>query len=210
MIIPLSNASDRMLNAEPLVLDMSDALPGTLQTLSVTPLIKTVQQFGNVESGTSYEVQGCLGPLQPRAIEKKPEGQRAWSWYQLIVPTSVNLNVDDRAAINGTPFRIDAKNNYGSYGFYEYHLLEDYIGDTGGNTMPASREYREVYFDGSITTTQVDVSADVPDATTTLWSLTAPDGTVLDGAVTPMSASVVQITITPAPAPGIYRLAGVG
>lgn len=206
---PITNGSSNPIGSPQTVLDVSDALGGLTRPLTVTPLTKTVVDFGNSEAGSDIETDGVLGPLSGRSLYLKPEGQRAWSWKQLLVRRSIGLAVDDRAEIDGIPYRVKLVNDYSDYGYFEYHLIEDYTGDSGGNTVPASRAYQEVYFDGSTVTVQENVSAQVPDATVAVWTLYAPDNTPIEGAVSPISTTQVQITINPAPVAGTYRLVGV-
>lgn len=65
-----------------------------------------------------------------------------------------------------------------------------------------------VFLDGFTTQQTVDVSTQMSDARTGIWSLYGLDATEILGALTITDATHVQINITPAPAQGSYFLVG--
>ena len=80
----------------------------------------------NVETKISY--QGVVQPLNPEAIQLKPEGQRSWEWLQVHVITDKenNLVVNDRVIYDNKPYKVMFVKNYKLNNYIEYHLLEDY------------------------------------------------------------------------------------
>lgn len=73
------------------------------------------------------KIRGVLQPLKATEINLKPEGQRAWAWYQLHVnPQYKELQVGQYVHINGQKYKIMACNNYDMYGYLEYHVVRGY------------------------------------------------------------------------------------
>lgn len=72
-------------------------------------------------------IRGVLQPLKAQEVNLKPEGQRAWSWYELhISPEFKELQVEQYVHINGNKYKIMAVKNYDMYGYLEYHCVRGY------------------------------------------------------------------------------------
>jgi hypothetical protein len=106
--------------------DMSTTLLDYFQQMTFTVIVKTVVNYVLVETPTSTSFQGVWQPLSPQKIAMKDIGQREWQWNMLHADPSLSLSVDDEIVYNGTQFRVDSKTDYTSYGYIEYHLVNDY------------------------------------------------------------------------------------
>lgn len=72
-------------------------------------------------------LKGVVQPLRPQDLEIKPEGQRAWAWYQVhINPSYPKLRVEQIITIKGDDYKVKAVNNYIPYGYMEYHVIKDF------------------------------------------------------------------------------------
>lgn len=103
-----------------------NTLLGYFQNMVFTTVVKTVVNFQEVETPTDT---GFLGVWQPFSIEElrmKPEGQRSWKWFMLHADVTLVLKVDDIVTYEGTQYRVMQKNDYLHYGYFEYHLIEDW------------------------------------------------------------------------------------
>lgn len=78
------------------------------------------------------ETQGVVQPLKPEAVARKPEGMRSWIWLQVHAHPSFSLKTDEIIVYKGTRFRVDAKLDYTSYGYVEYHLCEAFTRTQSG------------------------------------------------------------------------------
>lgn len=67
-------------------------------------------------------------PFSARQLEIKPEGQRSWAWYRLLMLTNITLKTDDRFVMDGVKYRVMRTSNYSEYGYNEYDVVEDYNG----------------------------------------------------------------------------------
>ena len=74
-------------------------------------------------------IEGVLQPLQLEQLELKPEGQRAWKWYQLHVDKKYKqLPMNGTIEINKAKYKVMASKDYSLNGYIEYHLVQDYRG----------------------------------------------------------------------------------
>ncbi len=107
---------------------MQAAFGGWSSAMQIFLLTQTVLDDGTVEdTQTLVNLRGVFQPLQPKKIALKPEGQRAWSWYQMhIAGDAKGLKVNDRILWRGVQYKIMASNNYSQNNFWEFHLIEDY------------------------------------------------------------------------------------
>lgn len=81
-----------------------------------------------IEVNRTTRIFGVLQPLKAQEIQLKPEGERAWPWYQLHVEAAKykRLRVGQDVDIKNENFRVMAAKNYNLYGYIEYHLVREY------------------------------------------------------------------------------------
>lgn len=68
-----------------------------------------------------------IQPVPATQVNRKPEGQRQWKWWSLIVKDGPLLSVDDVVIINSIAYRIQNISNWSESGFQKYESTEDYI-----------------------------------------------------------------------------------
>lgn len=89
-----------------------------------------------VEGDLSYTTKkinfkGVWQPLKDERLEAKPEGQRSWEWIWIhAVAGSLNLETADKVIFNNKRYKVMEKKDYSLNGFVEYHLVEDYKGNS--------------------------------------------------------------------------------
>jgi len=108
--------------------DMSTALQNWYQPMTFGVITKTVVAFQDVETVVDTQFLGVWQPLSGRQLILKPEGQRAWSWWQLLADLAIDLKVDDIIIYLTKQYRVMAKKNYSLYQYQEYHLISDWVG----------------------------------------------------------------------------------
>lgn len=84
------------------------------------------ENFETRERERKMDFRGVRAPLKAQQLEKKPEGQRAWRWEVLHATTEFNVRPNDVVILNCNRYRVDAKFDYAEYGYYEYHLVQDF------------------------------------------------------------------------------------
>ena len=108
--------------------NMKRTMRGWTERLSVKKITQSIVNFQKVETVDESVITGNLQPMKPETIDRKPEEQRGWIWWSLIQTGGAQLDLDEKAEIDGTPFRVEAKTNWSRSGFIKYELVEDWTG----------------------------------------------------------------------------------
>jgi hypothetical protein len=107
---------------------MQAAFAGWSAPIQIQLITQTVLDDGSVKDTTDpFNLRGVIQPLKPKEVALKPEGERAWSWYQMhIVGDAKGLKVTNKILWRGQRFKIMASKNYSQNNFWEFHMVEDY------------------------------------------------------------------------------------
>lgn len=105
---------------------MGRAFAGWQQNITMTRRADVVVDGLVTHQENSFTFKGVLQPLHPKQIALKPEGQRAWKWYQLHCFSASVLNVNDQVTYLGGLYKVMGEYDYSLNGFIEYHLVKDY------------------------------------------------------------------------------------
>jgi hypothetical protein len=64
-----------------------------------------------------------MQPIPPQRVDRKPEGQRIWKWWEMWADTSLapDTVVQDQ---NGLQFRIQSVQDWSQAGYFHYELTE--------------------------------------------------------------------------------------
>lgn len=125
----IAQGKDTPLNANSgTVPDMSDALLDWFQPITFGVVTTVVDNFQSVQTQVQTSFQGVWQPFTDRQLLLKPEGQRAWSWFQIHADPSLTLNVDSVIIYLGKQYRVMTHKDYSLYKYVEYHVIEDYTG----------------------------------------------------------------------------------
>lgn len=108
--------------------NMSGTLTGWMQKLTFDIITKTIENYEVKEVAERFVFEGVFQPLSFKQLQMKPELQRAWSWFQIHSQTNIYLKLDDVIRFRGKQYRVMFLGEYELYGFYEYHVCEDYEG----------------------------------------------------------------------------------
>lgn len=108
--------------------DVSGALKDWFQAMVFTRVVKQTVGFQDVETPTNINFQGVIQPLTERQMLLLPEGQRAWTWFQLFADPVLTLQVDEVVTWIGKQTRVMARKDYAMYGYVSYHLVQDWTG----------------------------------------------------------------------------------
>lgn len=223
---PIRSAADYPLSDTPGNLpQMADVIQEWLQPIKAMRVSKSQNQsFQTVEGGEPINFQGVLVPLDARKLEIKTEGERDWEAFSLWCPNSVRFENDDVVWISNRRYRILYQRDYSRYGFFEYHVLQDYDDrapsptfDEPGPPIPfgSSMTYSGVIdlSDPDYPSALVSVIGDggISDAFATEWRVYTlnNDGSLLsdpDVEIQVIDELTIQLT---AAIPGVYQLNGV-
>lgn len=123
------NGKNTPLNARAgTVPDVSGALQDWFQSMVFGIVTKRTVGFQVYETQEDVNFRGVIQPLRERALMMKPEGQQAWTWFQVHSDISLDLQVDADIRYLGVQYRVMARKDFKLYGYMEYHLVQDYTG----------------------------------------------------------------------------------
>lgn len=126
---PMQNANSVPLDANPGTLpDLSGALRNWVRPMVFGVVTKAIVNFVVSETVRNVDFRGVWQPFKTRDLKQKPHGQRKWSWFMVHSTTNLLLLPDDIINFKGTQYRVMENLEYDGYGFFEYHLIEDYSG----------------------------------------------------------------------------------
>ena len=115
------NASSKM----PLI--GSESISSWSDKLYFIKEVQTIVDYEEVLTEEKNETLATIQPLQLRQIELKPEGQRAWNWFQIhALVTDYGVTVNDIVEINEDRYKVMGIYDYKRNGFIELHCVSDY------------------------------------------------------------------------------------
>lgn len=103
------------------------ALKGWTAELLVTFVMKTVVDHQVTDVTTSAVVDINYQPMPPAQVARKPEEQRTWIWWTLIIKGPAPLlKTDDMVSVNGLNFRIQNARDWRTSGASIYEAIQDF------------------------------------------------------------------------------------
>ena len=85
---------------------------------------KDAVDFETVETALDTKtVEMVLTTMDPRKVERKPEGERKWKWWAGVSTESLQEDTV-LLAPDGIQYRVDSKTDWSQAGFYLYDLVE--------------------------------------------------------------------------------------
>lgn len=107
---------------------LGNALIGWTTKTDITVITQTVVNHETVEAGTTTIKDVNFQPMPAAKVNRKPEEQRTWKWWSIIIKSkTVLLKTDDKIKdSSGKTFRIESANDWRESGFSKYEAIEDY------------------------------------------------------------------------------------
>ncbi len=107
---------------------LGNALKGWVKSTDIKIITQSVVDHETVEVETDVTYQANLQPMPAAKVNRKPEEQRTWKWWSVIIKDrTVLLSTDDIIQNDsGQKFRIGQANDWRSSGFTKYEAVEDY------------------------------------------------------------------------------------
>jgi hypothetical protein len=70
-----------------------------------------------------------IQPLQPEKVRRKPEEQRSWKWFSVIMKASnQELPIDSQIWVDGIAYKIESRQPWLEAGYRRYEATQDYTG----------------------------------------------------------------------------------
>ena len=105
---------------------LANALNGWTTPRTVQRVTKSVVNFQVDEATTEITLDMNLQPTPPQEVQRRPEDQRQWRWWNVNVREGPVLNIDDVIIVDGINYRIVEVHNWSESGFQKYRAIEDY------------------------------------------------------------------------------------
>ena len=106
---------------------MGEVIKSWMLPMFLFVVTKVQKGYETVESFEQFDFKGTWQAMSARQIMMKPEGQRNWPWKTCHSTTSLPSKLDDVIMKNDVKFRILGVYEWPEYGYFEYHLVEDWI-----------------------------------------------------------------------------------
>ena len=106
---------------------MAGALRGWTRKTNVLVITQSVVNHQTVESSSPKTLDINFQPMPAAKVNRKPEEQRTWLWWSIIIKRGPILKTDDIIVrASGQRFRIQSANDWSESGFTKYEAIEDY------------------------------------------------------------------------------------
>lgn len=107
---------------------LGNALKGWAKKTNIKVITQTVVDHETVESESDVSYHANFQPMPAAKVNRKPEEQRTWKWWSVIImDKTVLLKTDDKIQNDsGQNFRVQQANDWRSSGFTKYEAIEDY------------------------------------------------------------------------------------
>jgi hypothetical protein len=106
---------------------LGNSVKGWTSSKLITVITQTIVNFQNVQLSKNYSAQINAQPMPAWKVNRKPEEQRTWRWWELIIiQPNLNLKHDDKVVIGPRTFVIQEGSDWSESGFQGYEAIEDY------------------------------------------------------------------------------------
>lgn len=105
---------------------LATAVRGWTRPRTVEVVTKAVVNFQVSETRTQTTLDINIQPMPPQEVARRPEDQRQWKWWTVIVREGPLLNIDDVIVVDSISYRIEKVHNWSESGFQKYEAREDY------------------------------------------------------------------------------------
>src|SRR4030042_1960112 len=111
-------------------MNMRGCLRGWVKKKTVVTYTFQTVDFEQVWIPTDYEVWVNYQPMPAQRVDKKPEEERQWIWWQLVIDSSLKLKIKDWVVIDEKNFQIMEISDWSMSGFYGYEAIESFMPTT--------------------------------------------------------------------------------
>jgi uncharacterized repeat protein (TIGR02543 family) len=109
--------------------NVSGALTGWTKNKQVLIVTKSVVNNLVQQIAAVKIINMNIQPLQAWKVNRKPEEQRTWNWYSILVKVGQpQLEIDSIIIVDGIAYRIDSIQPWSESGYVRYEATEDYSG----------------------------------------------------------------------------------
>lgn len=106
---------------------MGKTLKGWTRNTDIKKVTQTIVNHKTVEAEVAIVLKCNFQPMPAAKVNRKPEEQRTWIWWSIIVTEGELLKTDDVIIKDSIRYRIQSVNNWTESGFQKYEAIEDYV-----------------------------------------------------------------------------------
>lgn len=105
---------------------LAGALKGWTSKIDVEIVTgQNVVDFETIDITTPATLDCNFQPMPSEKVNRKPEEQRTWKWWSLIVKKGPYLATDSIFIVDNIKYRVVSGNNWTQSGFQKYECLEE-------------------------------------------------------------------------------------
>lgn len=106
---------------------LGNALKGWTTKRGCKIITQSVDDFETVETPSDITANVNIQPMPAAKVNRKPEEQRTWSWWSMIIKSrTILLKTDDIILIGTSRYKVQSANDWRESGFSKYETIEDY------------------------------------------------------------------------------------
>ena len=105
---------------------MGKTLKGWTKKTNVKLVTQSIVNHKTVDTEVSIVLTCNFQSLKAAIVNRKPEEQRTWIWWSIIVTEGQLLKTDDIIIKDSVRYKIQSTNNWTESGFQKYEAIEDY------------------------------------------------------------------------------------
>lgn len=106
---------------------MARTMRGWTKATTVIRITQSVVDHETTESRTEITLKANFQPMPARVVNRKPEDQRSWDWWSIIVTEGPYLNTDEIIVKDNYEYRIESGNDWSESGFQKYEAVRNYV-----------------------------------------------------------------------------------
>jgi hypothetical protein len=112
---------------------LAGALKGFTKNRTIKIIAKTPAPGGkrvySVVAEDEYQIN--IQPTAARTVDRKPQEERSWSWWSIILKDNTVYFANGTRFVDeyGKQYKIQSGRDWRESGFTKYEAIEDYIGE---------------------------------------------------------------------------------
>jgi hypothetical protein len=103
---------------------LGNALRGWVKLKEVYITEKKVVNHQTVTTETKIRLKINKQPTPRTVVNRKPEEQRSWKWWNILVQNGRLLNIDDKIKIDNKKYVVMSIADWSESGFQNYETIE--------------------------------------------------------------------------------------
>lgn len=91
----------------------------------IKPVVSDFEVQEDIQAIITFEA--VVQPMKAREVQRKPENERTWRWFDMWSTTKVQIDTVIQSA-EGIEYRVQGITDWSAGGFFKYDLTEQPVG----------------------------------------------------------------------------------